>query len=84
MIRVRVLYFAAVRDLVGREEEEFVLPDGVDTVAAFTAWIQAERGELLGRMGSVRVARNEVFAIGTEKLAEGDVLALIPPVAGGS
>jgi molybdopterin synthase sulfur carrier subunit len=83
VIRVRVLYFAAVRDLVGREEEEIVLPDGVDTVSAFVAWIQAERGELLGRMGSVRIARNEAFASGTEKLAAGDVLALIPPVAGG-
>jgi molybdopterin synthase sulfur carrier subunit len=83
LIRVRVLYFAAVRDLVGREEEELALPDGVATVGAFTAWIEAQRPELAGRMGSVRVARNEVFAVSGETLSQGDVLALIPPVAGG-
>jgi molybdopterin converting factor small subunit len=31
----------------------------------------------------VRIARNETFALADETLAEGDVLALIPPVAGG-
>jgi molybdopterin converting factor small subunit len=34
-------------------------------------------------MKSVRLARNEEFAVGTEPLEEGDVIALIPPVAGG-
>jgi molybdopterin converting factor small subunit len=68
-MRVRVLYFAAVRDLV--------------TVRDFTAWIASRHGALVGRMASVRIARNETFALGDEALAEGDVLALIPPVAGG-
>jgi molybdopterin converting factor small subunit len=34
-------------------------------------------------MEYVRIARNEAFAEPSEALAEGDVLALIPPVAGG-
>ncbi len=82
-MRVRILYFAALRELVGREEQETTLPDGVATVAAFTAWLEATEPSLRGRLGRVRVARNECFVRNDEPLAEGDVLALIPPVAGG-
>jgi molybdopterin converting factor small subunit len=31
----------------------------------------------------VRIARNEAFASPDEALCDGDVIALIPPVAGG-
>lgn len=82
-MRVRVLYFAAVRELVAREEEGLDLPAPVRTVRDFTAWIASRHPALEGRMGSVRVARNETFALADEVIAEGDVLALIPPVAGG-
>jgi molybdopterin converting factor subunit 1 len=82
-MRVRVLYFAVVRELVGREEEELELPADVKTAGAFAAWLPRRRPELAGRMGSIRIARNEAFAADSEALAEGDALALIPPVAGG-
>jgi molybdopterin synthase sulfur carrier subunit len=82
-MRANVLYFAAVRELVGRDEESVELPATVRTVRDFTAWIASHHAALGGRMGSVRVARNEVFAQDDEALTEGDVLALIPPVAGG-
>jgi molybdopterin converting factor subunit 1 len=82
-MRVRVLYFAAVRDLVAREEESLDLPEAVRTVRDFTAWLSTRHRALEGRLGSVRVARNEAFALADEAIVEGDVLALIPPVAGG-
>jgi molybdopterin synthase sulfur carrier subunit len=82
-MRVRVLYFAVVRELTGREEEAVDLPAGVRTAGAFAAWLPGHRPELAGRMSSIRIARNEAFAGDDEPLAEGDVLALIPPVAGG-
>jgi molybdopterin converting factor small subunit len=34
-------------------------------------------------MGHIRFARNEEFARNDDALADGDVVALIPPVAGG-
>jgi molybdopterin synthase sulfur carrier subunit len=82
-MRVRVLYFAVVRELVGADEEEVDLPADVTTVRAFGQWLEGHRDALRGRMGSVRIARNEAFAGADERVAEGDVLALIPPVAGG-
>jgi len=83
-MRVRVLYFAAVRDIVMRDEESVDLPEDVTTVGAFCTYIEVAHPELVGRMGHVRIARNEAFARATETLADGDVLALIPPVSGGS
>jgi molybdopterin converting factor subunit 1 len=82
-MRVTVLYFAGVRDLVGKAEEAVELPTDVRDVAAFASWLPRARPELAGCMESVRVARNEAFASPGEALADGDVLALIPPVAGG-
>jgi molybdopterin converting factor subunit 1 len=80
---VNVLYFAILRELTGRDEEWVELPEGVTTVAEFAHWLEGRRAELAGRLGSVRIARNERFAAPDELLAAGDVLALIPPVAGG-
>jgi molybdopterin converting factor small subunit len=38
---------------------------------------------LAGRLSAVRFARNEVFARLEDELADGDVVAVVPPVAGG-
>ncbi len=80
---VRLLYFAVVRDLVGRDEEGVELPEGVRTVAELARYLEARHAPLAGRLGHVRFARNEHFADGGDVLEEGDVVALIPPVAGG-
>jgi molybdopterin converting factor subunit 1 len=82
-MKVQVLYFAAVRELVGVSEEGLELPPDVTTVGAFAQFLERARPVLAARMASVRIARNETFAAAGEALAEGDVLALIPPVAGG-
>ena len=83
MAAVRVLYFAAVRDLVGTAEEQLELPEGVASVAAFATHLQTLHPELHGRLGGVRIAVNETFASEADPIATGDVIALIPPVAGG-
>ena len=81
--RVRVLYFAAVRDLVGTDEEDLDVPPSVDTVARLAEHLCQVHPALAGRLGAVRFARNEVFATSEEPIGDGDVIALIPPVAGG-
>lgn len=82
-MRVTVLYFAALRDLAGRAEEAHTLPAAVATVGALTDHLCATRPWLAERRAHVRVARNEAFAEPDESLRDGDVIALIPPVAGG-
>lgn len=83
-MRVRVLYFAGARDLAGKGEEELELPDDVRTVGALAAWIATRVPSLGERATSLRWARNEAFAAMDEPLDDGDVVAVIPPVAGGA
>jgi molybdopterin converting factor subunit 1 len=82
-VTITVLFFAAVRDLVGRDEERIDLPAGIATIADLATFLAARHPPLAGRLASVRFARNETFATDDEALAAGDVVALIPPVAGG-
>ncbi len=83
MAEVTVLYFAATRDLVGRGEDRLTLPTNVETVSEFREHLERTVPALAGRLASVRVARNEEFASDADPVTDGDVLALVPPVAGG-
>jgi len=80
---VTLLYFAAVREAVGRGEEPVSLPDGVVTIADLSAWLEVNRQPLRGKLASVRFAVNEAFVEPLASVASGDVIALIPPVSGG-
>ena len=80
---VQVLYFAALRDLLGLHEEALELPENVCTVADFVQHVQRVRPALSGKMASVRVALDEAFAGDSETLTGVRTIALIPPVAGG-
>jgi MoaE-MoaD fusion protein len=82
-MRVRVLYFAVVRERLGRDEEMLELAAAADVAAA---WRELERRhpELAALRPVVKLAVNEEFAQADRALADGDVIALIPPVAGGA
>lgn len=83
-MNIEVLYFAGVRDLVGLPEEALSLPAEVRTVGDLARHLEARRPVLRERLASVRFAVNEEFASDDLALSEGDVIAVIPPVAGGS
>jgi MoaE-MoaD fusion protein len=82
-MRIRVLYFAVFREKLGRDNDVVALPDGAkvrDAIAALGA-----RYTAVDRLrGKFRVAVNQDFADDERELADGDELALIPPVAGGA
>jgi molybdopterin converting factor subunit 1 len=82
-LTIQILYFAAVRDLVGKSEETMTLAPEVRTIGALRARLEIAVPALAGRLAGVRWAKNEVFVSMDATLAEGDVVALIPPVAGG-
>ncbi len=84
MALIRVLYFAGLRDAVGLSEESIELsPQVGSTVGELCAHLAVRHRAYADRRAHVRVARNEAFADASEALVDGDVLALIPPVAGG-
>jgi len=82
-LTLQILYFAAIRDLAGKPEETIVLGPDVRTVAALRAHLEHRTPALARRLDAVRWAKNEVFVGMGETLSDGDVIALIPPVAGG-
>ena len=80
---VQVLYFAALRDLVGSGEERLELPPEVRSIGELGALIEALHPPLAGRLTEVRFALDEVFVDAQEPLTDGGTVALIPPVCGG-
>jgi molybdopterin synthase sulfur carrier subunit len=83
MASVTVLYFAGLRDAVGCAEEALELSSALTTVGDLCEHLAARHAAYAEARAQVRVAHNEAFASGAERLADGDVVALIPPVAGG-
>lgn len=83
---LHLLYFAWLRERVGRSEEMVALPEGVATVAALMAWLRA-RGDGFATAFApampVRCAVNQAFAGPQTPVAPGDEVAFFPPVTGG-
>ncbi len=80
---ITVLYFAALRELAGTQEEKLELTEGIRTIGELKAHLEARHAPLRGHLLRVRFARNEEFAGEGVVIREGDTIALIPPVAGG-
>ena len=81
-IHVKVLYFGRAREAAGKNEEDFSLPSASSVGTLVELSVKAHRG-LRVMHGAMRVAVNEEIAGEEERLADGDVVALLPPVAGG-
>lgn len=81
-MRVRLLYFAVLRDIVGANEAELEVPEGT---RAADVWqkLRSEHDELAGYVQPPMTAVNESYASPDAVLRDGDELAFIPPVAGG-
>ena len=82
----KILYFALLREQLGLASENIPLPEEVRDVGALIAILRA-RGErwveALGDETRVRVAVNCEMAGSKTAVAEGDEIALFPPVTGG-
>jgi molybdopterin synthase catalytic subunit len=82
-IRIRVRLFAIQRELAGTREVELDLPVGATIESAWSALIGLHPALAPGR-AYVRFARNADYADADTPLADGDELAIIPPVSGGA
>ncbi|MCI0360121.1 MAG: MoaD/ThiS family protein [Planctomycetaceae bacterium] len=94
-MKLRVQYTAQLRTAVGRTEDEVELPEG-SSLAALVEHLAAQlddaaAGHLVGPGGGIRpsllVVVNEAaapaHAVATTSLQDGDVVLLLPPIAGG-
>ena len=80
------MYFAWVRERVGRSEEELDPPPGVATVSDLIAWLSG-RGEgyahAFEKPSTVRAALDKVHARPETPIAGAKEVAFFPPMTGG-
>ena len=81
-----LLYFAWVKERMGRSAETLPRPSGVRTVADLAAWLSerdAAGAHAFAQPALVRAAINQEFAEATAPIQDGDEVAFFPPVTGG-
>ncbi|TAK52461.1 MAG: molybdopterin converting factor subunit 1 [Betaproteobacteria bacterium] len=85
-MKIRLLFFAGLREQLGTAGEELELPAGVHSVAALRAHLR-QRGPAwqaaLADGKLLRTAVNQNMASAETKLAPDDEVAFFPPVTGG-
>jgi sulfur-carrier protein len=85
-VKVKVLFFAALREQLGTSGEEIELPSGVSTVAGLREHLKSRGGAFEKAFGGktlVRTAVNQDMVQATARIKAGDEVAFFPPVTGG-
>jgi molybdopterin converting factor subunit 1 len=82
-MRVRVLFFGMLKDIVGKPEEMIELPEGA-TVRDVLAHFESQFPRLRKSLPSLALAVNQQYAGPATKLSLDDEVALLPPVSGGA
>jgi molybdopterin synthase sulfur carrier subunit len=84
--RVRVLYFARLRERIGHPEDSFAVPSDVADVGALRAWLVARGAPwaaAFAEVGRIRAAVDHTMARDDTPVADGAEVAFFPPVTGG-
>ena len=83
---MKILYFAWVRERIGRGEEDLDAPAEIATTAALVEWLKArgpEHAAALAEPAAVRVAVDRVHARRDASIAGAREVAIFPPMTGG-
>jgi molybdopterin synthase sulfur carrier subunit len=82
----KLLYFAWVRERIGRAEETIEIPASVGTARELIAWL-ATRGDEYARAFAqpdiIRVAIDQVHVAPDAEIVHAREIAFFPPVTGG-
>jgi len=82
-VRVRVLFFGMLKDIVGRSEDHIEVADGARLESVFERY--AQQFPRLGALkSSIVLASNHQFCEPSAAVSDGDEIAFLPPVSGGS
>ena len=85
-MQTKLVYFAWVRERIGKSYEEVDVPDDVETVRQLLDWLKT-RGEeyeaALQHADAIRVAIDMEHVHHTDKLGTPFEIALFPPMTGG-
>jgi molybdopterin synthase sulfur carrier subunit len=85
-LKVKVLFFASLREQLGTGAEDMELPAGVSTVAALRSHLRSRGGayeRVFSDKNLVRAAVNQDMVQPGAAIKAGDEVAFFPPVTGG-
>jgi len=82
-MRVRVLFFGVLKDVVGKPADSVDLADGA-SIRHLLAHYEAQIPQLKDSLPSLAIAVNQQYASPDTKLKADDEVALLPPVSGGA
>jgi molybdopterin synthase sulfur carrier subunit len=85
-VKVTVLFFAALREQLGRPREELELPPNINTIGGLREHLRARGGAWSSAFApnrAVRAAVNQDIAQPAAAIKAGDEVAFFPPVTGG-
>jgi molybdopterin converting factor subunit 1 len=82
-MRIRVLLFGQLKDIVGRQEESLELEPG-SRLSSVMAHYAGRYPGFQGLANSIACSINQEYAPVTAVLKEGDEVGLLPPVSGGN
>ncbi len=81
-MRIRVLFFGVLKDLVGRSSDTLELPEGARLQAVLSHYArQTPRFEAM--LPSLALSVNQEYSAADQALQGGDEVGLLPPVSGG-
>ena len=85
-MKIKVLYFARLKEAVNYSSEEIDLPEVIKTVTALKNYL-SQRGEIWANLFDgkqvVRAAVNHALVDDLASIQAGDEVAFFPPVTGG-
>lgn len=82
-MRIRVLFFGQLKDVVGCSSDDIDLPPGSTLETAFERYA-SQFPRVREMADSIAAARNQEFADLAQALEDGDEIAFMPPVSGGA
>ena len=86
MIKVKLVYFAWVRERIGKTDEEVELPSGVTTVADLIGWLSRRGEEYAHAFENPKVIRTAIDRSHVRPeaaIAGAKEIAFFPPMTGG-
>jgi molybdopterin synthase sulfur carrier subunit len=85
-LKLKILFFAGLREQLGSSGEEIEVPADISTVAGLRSHLRSRGGpyeKAFADKSLVRIAVNQDMVPATARIKAGDEVAFFPPVTGG-
>ncbi|MFM8490643.1 MAG: molybdopterin converting factor subunit 1 [Candidatus Methylopumilus sp.] len=85
-MKIKLFYFAKVREIVGIDQEEIDVESDIKTLAELIAFLKLRGNQwqaIFDMSSSYRMAINQELAEASHKINANDEVAFFPPIKGG-